>query len=151
GPPVMTLLLQQTGEIEERWISVAVVEPHYGENFVLPAKFTPLTKRTIGELAKLMGKIFFQDRNHTRVPCRFLILGEGFQHDHPRPPVVVAFGTDHAIGGLMSECPVDKLLCLGLESSVLQQVSKRDQAVEKIRSPFPRFALATEPSAVGAG
>ena len=46
--PVVALLVEQAGEIEEVRIAGAVVEPEDGERFILPAELAPVAQRARG-------------------------------------------------------------------------------------------------------
>ena len=83
-------------------------------------------------------------------PGRFLILGKHLQHHDPRPPIVVGPRAKHAAGCLVVQCPIDILLCLRLQPRIAQQIRKRRQAIQEIRSAFPGLAGTSQPSAVRA-
>ena len=148
--PVVALLVKQTDEIEQLRVAGAVVEPDGGEGVVLPAEFSPVAQRARGQRFELMGEVASQDGDDARIACGFLILLEGLEHDHARPPIVIACGPDHAVRGLVGQRPVDVFLRLGLETSVVEQLGEWDEAIEEVWPAFPGFSGATEPAAVGA-
>ena len=148
--PVVALLMQKPREVEQVRGAGAVVEPDHAQQLILPAEFAPVAQRAFGKLGELIAEVAVHERNDARVAGEFLILREGFQRDDARPPVVVRGGTDHAVGGLVGEYPVDVLLRFGFESRIVEQPGKRNQAVEVVRSALPRLAGSTKPAAVGA-
>jgi len=79
-----------------------------------------------------------------------VVLREGLEHDHARPPVVVGVRADHAIGSLVVERPVDVLLRFNFEVGIVELVCERDEAVEEVGAALPGFAGAAEPAGVGA-
>src|SRR5512135_3703925 len=97
-----------------------------------------------------MPEVFLHQRHNARIAGCFLILSERLQRNNARPPVVVCCGTDHAIRHLVVKGPIDIALRLGLETSIVEQVGKRQQAVEIIRTALPRLAGSTQPSTVRA-
>jgi hypothetical protein len=146
--PVVALLMEQPSEIQEFWVPVPIIEPEHDQEFVVPAEFAPVAKRTVGQLLNLISKIPFQSRDDTLVAGEFLILRQHFHHDHARPPIVIALGADHAIGGLMLKGPIDVLLRLCFKADVIKQVGERDQAIQKVWPTFPGFTGSAEPSAI---
>ena len=51
---------------------------------------------------------------------------------------------------LVVECPIEEPLRLGFEARIVKKPGQRNQPIEIIRPPFERFALSTQPAAIGA-
>ena len=96
-----------------------------------------------------MLTVALHQRQHAFVPGGFMVLRKHFEHDHARPPIVVARGTDHAIRLLMRERPLNPLLRLLLQRAVVQLIGQRHQSVEIVGTALPTLAFAAEPSAGG--
>jgi hypothetical protein len=50
----------------------------------------------------------------------------------------------------MLEGPIEVFLRFGLESRIVKQVCKGNEAVKEIRAPLPGFAFSALPAAIGA-
>src|ERR1700727_262288 len=129
---------------------VEFVEPKHAQDFIVPAELTPVAQGTRRQLCELIREVTLQDWNHARVACCLLILGEGFEHDHARPPVVIRVRADHAVGLLVVECPIDELLRFGFEARIVEWPGERDESVKEIGAALPGFASAAEPARVRA-
>ena len=62
--------------------------------------------------------------------------------------LAVADGAEPAVGLLVIEDEVDRLLDLGLERGVVEQIGQGNEAVEPVRDALPALGLAAEPGAV---
>jgi len=148
--PVVALLMEEAGEVEQIKRASAVVEPDDAERFILPPELAPVTEGTFGEFGELVAEVAVDEGDDARIAGELLILREGFEGDELRPPVVAGGGTDHAVGGLMRKNPVDVLLGFCFQVGIVEEVRERDEAVEEVGAALPGFACAAEPAAVGA-
>ena len=79
-----------------------------------------------------------------------MILRQDLEHHNARPPVIIGARSQHTVGGLVVQRPVNVFLRLCLQPRLVEKVCERHQAVEKVRPALPRLTLAAQPSAVGA-
>src|SRR5258707_13423832 len=100
--PVVTLIMQRLRQIQKGRIASPVVEPENTDELIMPTIFAPILQGLLRQFAGLKGKIALHQRNHSRIARGLLILSQGFEHDHPRPPVLICEGTDGAIRALVS-------------------------------------------------
>ena len=107
GLPVVALLLEQAGQIEQIRRAGPVIEPDHAEQLVLPAELAPVAQGPGRQLAKLILQVSVHDRNHARIAGDILVLGESLEHHDARPPVVIGRGTDHSIRCLVVKRPVN--------------------------------------------
>ena len=135
--PVVTLRVQLAGEIEQRAVAVAIVEPEHAQHFIVPAEDGPLLERTLVHVPRLVGEVFLHQRNHARVARGFLVLHQRLEHHVVRPPVQVLDRPDRAIGLLVVQRPVHPLLHLGDQHRILREIRQRHQAVQEIRARAP--------------
>ena len=124
-PPVETLLTQQLRQFQQAAIAGPVVEPDDRDQFILPAEPPPFLQRPAGQRLQLMDEIVRHDWHDTLIAGKLMVLREHFQHDHARPPVVVATRPDHAVWPGMVQSPVYESLCLRLQRTGLEQPGQR--------------------------
>jgi len=93
----------------------------------------------IGLVVEVVG----QKGQHPAIGGGFVVVHEGVQHGHPRPPVVVAGRPEEAeigIGGvadLALEGPIDPLLGLQLQAGVVESVGQGHQPLDVVGGPLP--------------
>src|SRR5882757_1721593 len=87
-------------------------------------------------------------RNDTRVLGGLVMLCKNLDHDHTRPPVVIALRTNHAIGRLMCQRPFDKSEGLVFQLRVIQQNREGEQAIQVVGATLPALACAPQPAAI---
>ena len=110
----------------------------------------PLFEGLGGEHFELIGEVFFERGDHARISGCFLILREHLEYDHSRPPSVVGGRAEETVGALVAEGPVHPEFYFCDEALVVEFVGEWDEAVEKVWSTLPAFAVAAEPAAVWA-
>ena len=76
-----------------------------------------------------------------------IVAHQHLEHDHARPPVVVA-RTELAIGQRAVERPVHILLPLDDEPLIVQEMTQWHEAITVVRRTFPVIAVATQPATV---
>src|ERR1700712_4372130 len=99
-------------ELQQLAISGAVVKPDHDQSIILPAESSPVPQRTPRQRLQLMVEVSRQYGDLSRVPGNLLILREYLEHNHARPPVVIAGWAEHSVRRLVVQCPVDVFLRL---------------------------------------
>ncbi len=140
--------MEFAGEIQQRGISGAVIEPENAQHFVLPPIDRPFLEGTFVETRGLIGEIFGHEGHDAKIASGFVILRQDLEHHKVGPPILILGRTDPAGGSLMIQSPVEPLFHLCDEYWVLGEEGEWDQAVKKVRAAFPAFASPAEPTGV---
>ena len=159
--PVERLLVDKLAEVEQELFAGDVIEPIDAHKVVAPAKLSPrgpVSQRVFRQLRQLIAEIACHEIDDTTiVRCRVILLHD-FKHNHLGPPVVrvvalksrlvfeVFVRTEISVGLLRSQCPLNPGSRLLYQCLVVQEVGKRQQSVNPVRSALPHIAVAAEPA-----
>ena len=146
--PVGPLLVEQPGEVEQRRIAGAVVQPDHAHELVGPAVGGPLVERTLAAVRQVVGEVPLHQRDHAGVAGDLLVLRECLEHHHVRPPVGVLWRTDASILALVGQRPFHPGARLRDEALVSEQVGERNEAIDEVRAALPALAGSAKPPAV---
>src|SRR5579871_4578672 len=77
-----------------------------------------------------------------------MVLRQYLEHHHARPPIVIACGTNHAVGLRMVESPVDEAHRLFMQSRILEKDCQRIEPIHKVGAALPAFPCSSQPSTI---
>src|SRR5690606_23085989 len=107
GWPRVCLLIQQRGQVEQEWLTSAVVGPEDDIHVVARAGPSPVAQWPGGQRFELMAKVLQQERYRPLIAGRFVVVAQVEQHHHSRPPVIVRCRSEKAAWLLACQRPVD--------------------------------------------
>ena len=146
--PVQRLPLQLFKQLEQEFLAGQVVQPDDRLHVLRAAGHRPVVEGLFVQRRVLILEIAEHELGHAAVAGRGEVLHEHLQHDHARPPVLVALRAEEAVLALTGERPLDILHADALELFVLQLPGQRHQAVQIIGGALPGVAIPAAPGAV---